>query len=53
MVHNLPCDHQVKFDSLDVRVEVPPPKHLFELASLNDGPAFSSGLCPLNICLVR
>ncbi len=53
MVHNLACDQQVEFDSLDVGMEVPPPEHLFELASLDDGPAFSSGLCTLNICLVR
>lgn len=53
VVHNLPRDEQVEFDSLDVGVEVPPTEHLFELASLDDGPAFSSGLCTLNICLVR
>lgn len=53
VVHDLPRDQQVEFDSLDVGVEVPPPEHLFELASLDDGPAFSSGLCTLNICLVR
>lgn len=53
VVHNLSRDEQVELDSLDVGVEIPPPEHLFELASLNDGPAFSSGLGPLNICLVR
>lgn len=53
MVHNLSCDQQVEFDSLDIGVEVSPTKHLFEFASLDDGSAFSSGLCALNICLVR
>ena len=53
VVHDLPRDQQVEFDSLDVGVEVPPPEHLFELSGFDDGPAFSSGLCPLSICLVR
>lgn len=53
MVHDLPGDQEVEFDGFDVGVEVPPPKHLFELASLDDGSALSSGLCTLNICLVR
>lgn len=53
MVHDFPRDEKVEFDSLDVRVKVPPSKHLFELASLDNGPAFSSGLYSLNICLVR
>lgn len=44
VVHDLPCDQEVEFDGLDVGVEVPPPKHLFELASLDDGSALSSGL---------
>lgn len=53
VVHDLPRDQQVEFNGLDVGVEVPPTKHLFELASLDDRPAFSSGLCTLSICLVR
>lgn len=53
VVHDLPRDQHVEFYSLDVGVEVSPPEHFFELASLDDGPAFSSGLCNLNICLVR
>lgn len=53
VVHDLPGDQQVELDRLDVGVEVPPAEHLFELAGLDDRPAFSSGLHPLNICLVR
>lgn len=52
VVHDLPRDQQVEFDSLDIGVEVPPSEHLFKFPSLDDGPAFSSGLCTLNICLI-
>lgn len=36
-------DEKVELDGLDVGMEVPPAKHLLELAGLDDGPPFGPG----------
>lgn len=43
MIHNLAGDQQVKPHCLDIGIEISPAKHLFELAGLNNRPAFDSG----------
>lgn len=43
MIHDLSSYQQVKPHCFNIGIEVSPAKHLLELASLNDGPAFDPG----------
>lgn len=50
MIYDLTSDQQVEFDGLDVRVEVPPAKHLLELSGLDHWPPFSPRPGVLQVC---